>query len=303
VAVACGGAADQSDDRLTVVATTTQIGDFARNVGGDRIDLTVLLRPNQDAHDFEPAPSQLRALERADLVLRNGIGLDAFVMDAVAGSSARVVVVTSGISARVVGAGGHAKEDEQDEADQESEEEAQGRDPHVWLSVDHARTMVAAIRDALAAADPENAPLYRDRADRYLTSLSQLDAAIRQEVASVPESCRKLVTNHDTLGYYAAAYGFTIVGSVIPSVDSEARPSASDVADIVRTILEQRVPAIFAETSINPALINQVGREAGVRVVSDLYGDSLGSKGSDGETYIKMMETNTKKIVGALRSC
>jgi manganese/iron transport system substrate-binding protein len=163
--------------------------------------------------------------------------------------------------------------------------------------------MVAAIRDALAAADPENAPLYRDRADRYLTSLSQLDAAIRQEVASVPESCRKLVTNHDTLGYYAAAYGFTIVGSVIPSVDSEAQPSASDVAEIVRTIREQRVPAIFAETSINPALINQVGREAGVRVVSDLYGDSLGSKGSDGETYIKMMETNTKKIVGALRSC
>jgi ABC-type Zn uptake system ZnuABC Zn-binding protein ZnuA len=224
-------------------------------------------------------------------------------MDAVAGSSARVVVVTSGISARVAGAGGHAKEDEQDEADQESEEEAQGRDPHVWLSVDNARTMVAAIRDALAAADPENAPLYRDLADLYLTSLSQLDAAIRQEVAAVPEGCRKLVTNHDTLGYFATSYGFTIVGSVIPSVDSEARPSASDVADIVRRIREEKVPAIFAETSINPALINQVGREAGVKVVSDLYGDSLGPKGSDGETYIKMMEANTKKIVDALGRC
>ncbi|HLF72542.1 MAG TPA: metal ABC transporter substrate-binding protein, partial [Dehalococcoidia bacterium] len=176
-------------------------------------------------------------------------------------------------------------------------------DPHVWFSVANAKLMVASIRDALASADSANAQAYRDNAAKYLGRLDQLDAQIKREVETIPSACRKLVTNHDVLGYYAEAYGFEVVGSVIASISTEARASASDVANVVRLIKAERVPAIFAETSVNPGLIRQVGKEAGVKVVDDLYGDSLGPKSSDGGTYVGMMETNTKKIVEALKSC
>lgn len=281
-----------------MVTTTTQIGDFASSVGGDQISLTVLLKPNQDAHDFAPQPSQVRAMADADVILRNGVGLDAYVNKAVGNSPrARVTIVTSGLVLR------HASENGEEAGNPEAAKEAGGQDPHVWFSVQNAQRMVENIRDAFASADPANAAFYGGNAGRYLASLDGLDTRIRTQVGQMPAGCRKLVTNHDTLAYYGAAYGFDIVGAVIPSVSTEAKPSASDVADIVRKIRSERVPAIFAEVSINPALIRQVGREAGVKVVDDLYGDSLGPKGSSGATYIGMMDTNTKKIVDALKTC
>jgi zinc/manganese transport system substrate-binding protein len=283
-----------SSDRLRVVATTTQIGDFVANVGGDRISLTVLLKPNQDAHDFEPEPSQLRALAQAALVLRNGLGLDGFVDKAVEGSRAKVVTMTDGIEPLA----GLENEGEEEHGSEDHE-----RDPHVWLSVNNARAMVENVRDALSEANPDNAGDYRRNADAYIQRLEALDAGIRAQVSQVPPACRKLVTNHDVLGYFAAAYGFEVVGSVIPSVTTDAQASAANVANIVRKIRAERVLAIFAESSSNTALINQVGREAGVKVVTDLYGDSLGPSGSDGGTYISMMETNTRKIVEALKDC
>jgi ABC-type Zn uptake system ZnuABC Zn-binding protein ZnuA len=163
--------------------------------------------------------------------------------------------------------------------------------------------MVENIRDALSAADAVNASTYAANATRYLGELQALDASLKQQVAQVPQACRKLITNHDVLGYFAAAYGFEIIGSVIPSTSSQASASAADVAGIVRQIEAEGVPAIFAETSINPDLIRQVGREAGVDVVDDLYGDSLGPSNSDGSTYVKMMQSNTRKIVDALKGC
>ncbi|MPZ48688.1 MAG: zinc ABC transporter substrate-binding protein [Dehalococcoidia bacterium] len=297
-------AACSSDDAdpgmLRVVATTTQIGDFARNAGGDRISLTVLLKPNQDAHDFEPEPSQLRALSQADVVLRNGIGLDAFVSKALQESSAKVIAVTGGLD--LLEGEAHAEE-AGEEHDEEAEAEAGGYDPHVWFSVANAGKMVESIRDALGEADAANASYYATNATAYLTSLSQLDKGIKAQVATIPAGCRKLVTNHDVLGYYAQAYGFEVVGSVIPATTTGAQASAAGVADIVRKIRAERVPAIFAEASGNPALIQQVGREAGVKVVDDLYGDSLGEPGSEGATYIAMMESNTRKIVEGLKGC
>jgi zinc/manganese transport system substrate-binding protein len=298
LAAACGGR-DDDDGRLRVVATTTQIGDFARNVGGDRISLTVLLRPTQDAHDFSPSPSQIRALQQADVILRNGIGLDTFVERSLDDSrKARVTIVSNGVSLRKA----EDDHDDHDDDDHDAEEEAAGNDPHVWLSVANAKVMVENIRDALARADAANADFYRENARRYLGQLDDLDRRIRAQVAEVPEACRKLVTNHDVLGYYSDAYGFRFVGAVIPSVSTDAQPSASDVANIVRKIREENVPAIFAESSANPRLIQQVGREANVKVVDDLLGDSLAARGR-GSTYIGMMEQNTQKIVDALKGC
>ena len=166
-------------------------------------------------------------------------------------------------------------------------------DPHIWFSVANAKQMVANLRDALVSQDPDNATFYQDNASSYLSQLDALDAEIRDQVSSVPEACRKLVTNHDVLGYYATAYGFQLIGSVIPSTSSEAQASAADIAEIVQAIRDEHVPAIFAEASINPDLIRQVGREAGVTVVDDLYGDSLGPAGSDGATYLGMMRADT----------
>jgi zinc/manganese transport system substrate-binding protein/manganese/iron transport system substrate-binding protein len=289
---ACATGDDGADgDRLRIVATTTQIGDFARAVGGDRIALTTLLKPNQDAHDFALAPSQIRAIDRADVILRNGLGLDLFVLKPAERDGSRIVVVTEGIALR----------DGPDALTGDLESE--GYDPHVWFSVTNARVMLRNVRDALVRADPDNLTAYHENASRYMAQLLMLDERIRNEVAAIPAACRKLVTNHDTLGYFAVAYGFEFVGSIIPGASSEARPSAGGLAAIVRKIRESGVPAIFAETSINPDLIRQVAREAGVELVDDLYGDSLGPKGSDGATYIEMMESNTRKIVDALKDC
>jgi ABC-type Zn uptake system ZnuABC Zn-binding protein ZnuA len=297
---ACSGDDPRSDDRLQVVATTTQIGDFARQVGGDQIKLTVLLKANQDAHDFELAPSQVRAIGGADVILMNGVGLDAFMEKALETSEAKAaIVVSDGI---ITIAGRHEDEEDEDHAGAEEEDEHGDEDPHVWFDVANARTMVQNIRDALTEADSANATAYEQNASRYLAELESLDASIRQQVAQIPTACRKLVTNHDVLGYFAAAYGLEVVGAVIPSTSSQASASAADVAGIVRQIEAEGVPAIFAETSINPDLIRQVGREAGVKVVDDLYGDSLGSS-SDGNTYVKMMQSNTRKIVEALKEC
>ena len=284
--VACsGGGGGGSSARLSVVATTTQIGDFAAQVGGNRISLTTLLKPNQDAHDFEPQPSQVRKLEGADLVLRHGLGLDGYVDKLTSESKGTIVAVTEGITPL------------------ESTEEAGEPDPHVWFSVANAKIMVSDIRDALVAADSTNASFYQENATRYLASLDELESQTRTLVAQIPPACRKLVTNHDFLGYYIQAYGFQLIGSVIPSTTTEAQASASDVAEIVGKIRAERVPAVFAEASINPALIKQVGKEAGVKVVDDLYSDSLGPKSSDGATYVGMMTANTAKIVEALKVC
>ncbi len=290
-------ASETSGGKLRVVATTTQIGDFARIVGGDRISLTVLLKPNQDAHDFEPLPSQVRAVSRADVVLRNGIGLDAFVTKLIdASSEAEVVTVTDGLPLL----------DESGNVPRYLSGDDTGSDgynPHVWFSVDNARRMVESVRDAFVRADPEGSQYYADNASRHLARLAELDSWIKMQVAQVPPACRKLVTDHDVFVYYAQAYGFTVVGSVVQGSSTSARPSASDVAGIVRRIRDEQVPAIFAEASVNPSLINQVAREAGVKVVADLYADSLGPKDSAGGTYIDMMESNTRKIVEALKDC
>jgi ABC-type Zn uptake system ZnuABC Zn-binding protein ZnuA len=293
---ACGGDDDDSG-KPQVLSVTTQIGDFAKNVGGDRIDLDVLLKPNQDAHDFDPEPSQLRAITSADLILRNGLGLDEFLDDALENADGEVVVVTEGVTTRD---GGHHEDEEEGDGE---EHEGHGSDPHVWLSVDNAKVMVENVRDALIELDGANADYYRDNATKYLGTLDALDRDIRAQVETIPAACRKLVTNHEVLGYYAEAYGFELVGSVIPSTQTDAQPSAADVADIVSKIRAERVPAIFAEASVNPALVQQVAREAGIKVVDDLYGDSLGPANSPGGTYEGMMRENTRKIVEALKNC
>lgn len=292
VASACGNSDSGANAAgLSVVATTTQIADMARAIAGDQVEVISLLPANADPHDFEPTPQDLAKVDDADLVLEHGFGLDAWAKNLVdaSGTDATVVVVTTGIVPF------------EDEALQQGEHAHDTHDPHVWFDVINAKAMAAGIRDALIAADPAGRAGYTERAASYLADLDTLDTWIREQVATIPADQRKLVTNHDAFGYYVRAYGFEYVGSIIPSMDTQAQPSAQETADLIDAIRAEDVKAIFTEQSLNPELARQIADEAGVAIVDDLYGDSLGPHGSGAETYIGMMRTNTTNIVEALR--
>ncbi len=271
--------------KLKVVATTTQVGDFVKNVGGNRIELITILKPNADPHDYEPTADDSKALASAQIVFTNGIGLDEWLDKLIqnSGTKAKKVVTSDGIKPRPG----------------EGEEEKEG-DPHIWFSVDNVKVMVDNISKGLSGLDAAGAAVYQANVTAYKEQLDKLDKDIKVQIATIPEADRKLVTNHDAFGYYLDRYGIKFIGSVIPSFDSTAEPSAKDLADLVVKIKAEKVKAIFTESSLNPKLEQQIAAQAGIKIFSNLYGDTLGDAGSDGDTYIKMMQTNTKNIVAGL---
>lgn len=273
--------------KLRVVATTTQVADFVRNVGGDRVQLTQLLKPNVDPHDYEVSPADVQAISRADAVVENGVGLERFLDGAIssAGFTGRTVDASKGVAIRRAQDGGSG-------------------DPHIWHDPQNAKTMVRNIAAGLAAADPADAAEFRRNDAAYAAKLDALDADIRQKIATIPPAARKLVTDHDAFGYYIARYHLDFVGSIIPSFDSSAELSAQDISDIVARIRATSTKAIFSESSLPPRTAETIGGEAGVKVVAGegaLYGDTLGPPGSPGATYLAMEEHNTDTIVEALR--
>jgi ABC-type Zn uptake system ZnuABC Zn-binding protein ZnuA len=277
------GSTDGTDSRiLNIVATTTQVADFATNVGGDRVRVTSLLKPNLDAHDYEPSPADVEAIARADLVLENGAGLETWLRDTITNSGFRgpVVDTSQGVRLRMVGG---------------------QPDPHIWQSPRNAEVMVANIDRALAAADPADAAVFQANLAAYTKQLQVLDAEVQRQIDSLAN--KKLVTNHDAFGYYIDRYGLQLVGAVIPSFDTSAELSGRDIRDLVARIRATGAKAIFTETSLPPRAAETIAREAGVRVVTGedaLYGDSLGPHGSDGDTYIRMIRHNTRTIVSNL---
>jgi ABC-type Zn uptake system ZnuABC Zn-binding protein ZnuA len=277
------GSADGAQGRtLRVVATTTQVADFAANVGGDRVRVTSLLKPNLDAHDYEPSPADVEAIARADVVLENGAGLESWLHDTIASSGFQGPVVDTSQRVRLRQVGGAPT-------------------PHIWQNPRNAMVMAATIERALAAADPADAGRFRANLAAYTRQLQALDSEVQRQIDSLAN--KKLVTNHDAFGYYVDRYGLQLVGAVIPSFDSSAELSGRDIRDLVAEIKATKVKAVFSETSLPPRTAETIGREAGVKVVEGegaLYGDSLGPAGSDGDTYLKMIRHNTRTIVSNL---
>jgi zinc/manganese transport system substrate-binding protein/manganese/iron transport system substrate-binding protein len=271
--------------KLIVVTTTTQIRSMTESVVGDKATVHSILTPGADPHEFEPKPSDLQTIFQSNLVLKNGLGLDDWVDKIItnAGGERPLVVVSKDVPIR------------------SGDEEEPGGDPHIWFSAANAMTMTRNIRDALVQVDPPNAATYIANADTYLKQLDDLDKYITAQVDTVPADQRKMVTNHDGFGYFIDRYKLTSVGSIIPSMSTEAQPSAQDVANLINKIKEQHVKVIFLESSINPQLAEQIGNDAGVKVVDTLYGDTLGEAGSPGADYISMMRFNTDTIVSALK--
>jgi zinc/manganese transport system substrate-binding protein len=271
--------------KLKVVATYSVVGDFVRTVAGDQVELTTLVGGDGDAHTFEPTPQDGVALAKADVIFENGVGFEGWLdkLYSSSGSKAQRVVVTKGMKLR--------------EADDKHE-----HDPHVWHDVQNALHMVEAIRDELATADPANADKYKANAAAYLQQLRELDKWVVDQVATVPEARRKLVTSHDTFGYFSDRYGFTVVGTALASFSTEAAdPSAAEFAKLCEAIRGAKVPAIFAENVQNPKLMQRLAQEAGVKLAPPLYTDALGKEGSDGDTYLKMMRHNVSTIVANLK--
>jgi ABC-type Zn uptake system ZnuABC Zn-binding protein ZnuA len=277
-----GGDRTGGGGRLRVVATTTQVADLAANVGGDRAQVTSLLKPGIDPHDYEPSPADIDAIAHADLVLENGVGLEAWLGDTIdsSGFDGPVADTSQGLRLRMVGG---------------------AADPHIWQNPRNAERMAANIERGLAAADPSAATTFQANLAAYTRQLQALDSEVQRQIDSLAN--KRLVTNHDAFGYYIDRYGLQLVGSVIPSFDTSAELSGRDIRDLVARIKATRVKAVFSETSLPPRTAETIGREAGVKVVTGedaLYGDTLGPRGSDGDTYIKMIRHNTRTIVSNL---
>jgi zinc/manganese transport system substrate-binding protein len=257
-----------------VVATTTQVADLTRAVAGGRADVRQILTPNSDPHAYEPRPSDVRAVTGAKVVVRSGGELDDW-LDGVlrnAGSDAKTVELIEAVHARRAEA---------------------GVDPHWWQDPRNAETAVRRIRAALVAADPSGRATYTANAAGELAKLRRMDRAIAACMHRIPAAKRRLVTDHDALGYYAGRYGIQVVGAVIPALSTQAQASAGATARLVRTIRRARVTTIFPETSTSAKLERAIARDAGAHVGPPLYADSLGPSGAPGATYLGSLRANT----------
>jgi zinc/manganese transport system substrate-binding protein len=291
----CGSSSSGSGGGLEVVATTTQIGDWVREVGGNAVSVDQVLQPNTDPHEYEPRPSDVEAAAGARLVFVNGDNLDKWMGQ---------VVSDSGSDAKVVDLGGVVPERLPGET---SGAEASQYDPHWWHDPRNAEAAVREIERRLAAADPRRRREFEGNADAYLARLRKLDAGIASCIDAVPRSERKLVTDHDAFGYFANRYGIEVVGAVIPSQTTQAQPSAKDLSDLIGLIEREKVKAVFPESSLSPKVAEAIARQTGASAEYTLYGDTLGPAGSDGATYLSMEAANTDAMVrgftGGRRGC
>jgi zinc/manganese transport system substrate-binding protein len=264
---------------LNVVASFSIIGDFVRNVGGDRIGVTTLVGPNGDVHVYTPAPADARKIADAKLLVVNGLGLEGWLPRLVqsAGSKAVIVAATDGITPLRINS---------------------AADPHAWQSVADARIYVANIRDALMAADPADAAAFRANAATYLAKLDALDREVRSAVAQIAPERRKVISTHDAFGYFAAAYGVEFIAPLGVSTESEA--SARDIAGIITQIRSEKIPAVFLENISDVRLIRRISAETGARVGGTLFSDSLSDEKGDAPTYIELVRHNIKALTSAL---
>jgi ABC-type Zn uptake system ZnuABC Zn-binding protein ZnuA len=278
--------------KLRVVATTSVLGDVVRNVGGDAIDLTMLMAPGQDPHAYEPTPRDIAAIEKSQVVFENGLGLEAGLHTTISAAAAQgQPIIPISIGTKVLSGSGPVTP-----APADSE---QAGNPHVWLDPTNVSIWVHNLDAILSTLDPLNAGTYHKNATAYEKQLQTLDATIQAQVAQVPQDHRKLVTDHEALEYFAARYSFEVVGTLIPGYSTIAEPSASNLAGLIQTIRGEKVPAVFIGTTANPRVADVVARETGAKVIA-LYSESLGGPGSGADTYLSMMQFDVDAIVKGL---
>jgi len=282
----------RAQDRLNVIASFSILGDFVKNVGGDRVEVATLVGPNGNAHVYAPSPGDAKKVADAKLVFVNGLGFEGWLERLVkaSGTKAPIVVATKDIRP-LERAGEHDHDHDHDH----------GRaDPHAWQSVANAKIYVANIRDALIAADPAGKDAYSANAAAYLAKLDALERDVREVIAKIPADRRRVITSHSAFGYFQDAYGVNFTAP--QGVSTEAEASAKDVAAIIAQIRKQKVAAVFLENVTDPRLVEQVARETGAKVGGTLYSDALTDDKGDATTYIDLMRHNLRQLASALVS-
>ena len=282
---------------LKVVASFTVIADFAKNVGGDRVDITTIVGPDGDAHVYEPSPADAVAMAKADIVLVNGLHFEGFLQRLVDASAtkASIVTLTKGVT---------PIDFKPEFADADAAEGAGtggGKtvtDPHAFQSIANAKIYVKNIAEAFCVADAEGCDSYKANAAAYTTKLDALEGEVKAAIQSIPEAKRVVITSHDAFGYFEHEYGLTFLAPQGISTDSE--PSAADVAKLVEQVKQDKAAAIFVENITNPRLIEQIAGETGIKVGGTLYSDALSASDGSASTYIDMMHNNIKQIKGAI---
>ena len=277
-----------------MLAAESFIADMAQNVAGDRLKVETLMPLGLDPHAFQPTPQDVARIADSQVLIVNGGGFEGWLQEVLdnAGGERQVIEASAGLTSR--------KAREGEEAVMTDEERAAG-DPHFWLDPTNAIKYVENIRDGLSQADPAGKDVYAANAAAYIAQLQELDTWIAQQVQSIPAERRQIVTNHESFGYFADRYGFTIIGTVVPSVSTGSSPSAQQLARLVDRIKATGAPAIFLETGANPQLADQVAAETGVMVVTDLVSHSITPPDGPAPTYLDMMRLNTQAFVNALK--
>lgn len=265
-----------------VLASTSFLADITQNVAGNRLVVGSLLPPGVDPHAYQPRPADAAKIASSSVLILNGAGYEHFMEPILenAGGDPFVVDASAGLTPLPSG-----------------DDESSAVDPHFWLDPNLVITYVENIRDGLSTADPEGAETYKANAEAYIKQLQELDIWIQSQVDTLGPEKRFLVTNHEALGYFADRYGFTIVGAVIPSLSSEASPSAQEMATLVQQIRSSNAMVIFLDAMDNPDLANQIAKEARIKVITDLHFELLTTPDGPAPTYIDMMKHNTGIIV------
>ena len=274
-----GAEEPRPQERVPVVVSFSILRDFVQMVGGDRVEPSALVGNNGDVHVYTPTPADAQNVAGARLVVINGFGLEGWLPRLVqsAGSKATIVTASAGISRL----------------------ESDGKiDPHGWQSVANAKIYVGNIRDALSAADPQQADAYRANAARYLAELDGLDREVREAVARIPQVRRKMISTHQAFSYFADAYGVNFVAPL--GVSTESEPSARDLAAIIRQVRAERIPAVFLENAGDSRLVSRISAETGAKIGGTLYSDSLTGEKGDAPTYIAMVRHNIMALTSAL---
>ena len=274
-----------AQDKVKAVATISILGDFVKNVGGDRVEVVTLVGPNGDAHTFSPSPADARKIADAKVVFINGLGLEGWITRLVvaSGTKAPTVTTTTGIKSRRM-----------------EEDGKQVTDPHAWQSIANARIYVANIRDGLSKADPAGTGTYDANAKVYLAKLDTLENEVKAAIAKIPADHRRIITTHDAFGYFGAAYGMEFIAPEGVSTEHEA--SAKDVAMIIKQIRKEKIPAVFMENISDSRLMQQIAKESGAKIGGALFSDALSDEKGPAPTYVDMMHNNIKQFLIALTS-
>ncbi|WP_234050112.1 MULTISPECIES: metal ABC transporter solute-binding protein, Zn/Mn family [unclassified Xanthobacter] len=292
--------------KLPVVASFSILGDFVKEVGGDRVAVTTIVGPNGDSHVYQPTPADAKALAAAKVIVVNGLGFEGWMdrLIKASGTKAELVVATTGITPRIRTAS-EPQEEEEEHGHAKGKKDAHGHDhgpidPHAWQSIANAKVYVTNIRDGLVTADPAGKDAYTANAAAYIAKLDALEGEVKAAMAAIPAAQRRIITSHDAFGYFGAAYGVTLIAPEGVSTESEA--SAKDVARIIRQIKAQKIPAVFLENVSDPRLVERIAKESGAKIGGELYTDALSDDKGPATTYILMIQSNVKTLSSALSS-